>query len=83
MNAEANPQEEHTQQEKNIEDEPSGLSIEEATIRQKKQPEVIVEKRPDVHYTGFDRPFHPLQIVSWVVFFFYLLTYYFINMVSL
>ena len=36
-----------------------------------------------MHYTGFDRPFHPLQIVSWVVFFFDLLTYFLINMVSL
>ena len=49
----------------------------------KKAPEVVVERRPDVHYTGFDRPFHPLQIVSWVVFFFDLLTYYLVNMVSL
>jgi len=45
--------------------------------------EVIVERRPDVHYTGFMRPFNPLQIVSWVVFFFDLLTYFLINMVSL
>ena len=49
----------------------------------KPTPEVIVERRPDVHYTGFMRPFDPLQIVSWFVFFFDLLTYFFINMVSL
>ena len=44
---------------------------------------MIVEKRPDVHYTGFMRPFHPLQLVSWFVFFFDFVTYFLINMVSL
>ena len=48
-----------------------------------KAPMVIVEKKPGVHYTGFQRPFHPLQVVSWVVFFFDFVTYFLVNMVSL
>ena len=44
---------------------------------------VRVLKKPGVHYTGFERPFHPLQVVSWVVFFFDFITYFLINMVSL
>lgn len=44
---------------------------------------MVVEKRPDVKYNGFQRPFHPLQVLSWFVFFFDFLTYYLINMVSL
>ena len=58
--------------------------VPEGIVEEKKpSPEVVVEKWPGVRYTGFDRPFHPLQIVSWVVFFFDLLTYFLINMVSL
>ena len=44
---------------------------------------MVVERRADVHYYGFQRPFHPLQVLSWVVFFFNFLTYFLINMVSL
>ena len=36
-----------------------------------------------MRYNGFEKPFHPLQIVSWVIFFFDFLCYYMINMVSL
>jgi len=51
---------------------------------QKMKPVVVeLERKPGVHYNGFQRPFHPLQVVSWFVFFFDLLTYFLINMVSL
>ena len=83
--SEANPQEEHLQQQdkdKTAENELAIIEEEDVGVK-KPTPEVIVERRPDVHYTGFMRPFHPLQIVSWVVFFFDLLTYFLINMVSL
>ena len=32
---------------------------------------------------GFDPPFHPLQLISWFVFFYDLLVYFIVNMVSL
>jgi len=75
---EANPQEENPQgMEHVVEEKPL------ATIEKSKPVEVVVELRDDVHYTGFQRPFHPLQVVSWVVFFFDFLTYFLVNMVSL
>jgi len=44
---------------------------------------VVAIKRADVKYNGFQRPFHPLQVVSWIVFFFDFASYFLINMVSL
>jgi len=77
MSKEANPQEENPQGMEVVEEKP-------LAIAEKAKPvEVIVELRDDVHYTGFQRPFHPLQVVSWVVFFFDFLTYFLVNMVSL
>ena len=72
---EANPQENPQEPEKIL-----ISAVETAVI---KVPIVTVQKKPGVHYTGFERPFHPLQVVSWVVFFFDFVTYFLINMVSL
>ena len=74
---EANPQEENPQGMEVVEEKPLAI------IEKAKPVEVVVEQRDDVHYTGFQRPFHPLQVVSWVVFFFDFLTYFLVNMVSL
>lgn len=70
----ANPQEETSLQE----------SDKAADTAKAKEPTVVtVERRPDVRYNGFQRPFNPLQVISWVVFFFDFFSYYMINMVSL
>ena len=42
---------------------------------------VVVEKW--IRHNGFERPFHPLQIISWIVFGYNLLIFYFVDMVSL
>ena len=78
-NKDANPQEENPQSDEIVVERPAEHKKEEENA-----PEIIeVEKRSDVHYTGFDAPFHPLQILSWIVFFFDFLTYFLVNMVSL
>jgi hypothetical protein len=63
--------------------EPEKIQISADNTARTKPAVIIVERRPDVHYTGFMRPFNPLQILSWIVFFFDFITYFLINMVSL
>jgi len=73
----ANPQEENLPEAKKV----SPVKDNDAVV--KKPTPVVVTKKGDVQYNGFQRPFHPLQVVSWVVFFFDFATYFLINMVSL
>ena len=53
-----------------------------AKTPEKEEETVEIVKR-FVRRNGFDRPFHPLQLISWFVFFYDFLVYFLINMISL
>ena len=77
---EANPQEENSETPVKVIHPMTSLTD---TKAKEPEPVVVVERKSDVRYNGFQKPFHPLQVLSWFVFFFDFLTYYLINMVSL
>ena len=84
---EANPQEENPQEPEKVvhgfDDDFFDEPVIKEEIKTSPNTKVVVKKKPDVHYTGFQRPFHVLQVVSWIVFAFDFFTYFLINMVSL
>ena len=49
--------------------------------KEDKKEVIIIDKKG--RGSGFELPFHPLQVISWFVFFYDLLVYYLINMISL
>ena len=54
----------------------------------KPAPQKKVEEKPQIEerwtrVNGFDSPFHPLQLISWFVFFYDLLIFFVVNMISL